>query len=60
MINKICILAALIAVLAVPTLATSQDSGNTRPRLIMDYTHICVIEKARIPYLEAGLLTGKR
>ena len=32
-----------------------KDAGNTRPGLIMDYARFCDVEKAMIPYLEAGL-----
>ena len=32
-----------------------KDAGKTRPGLIMDYARICDVEKAMIPYLEAGL-----
>lgn len=32
-----------------------KDAGNTRPGLIMDYARICGVEKAMLPYLEAGL-----
>ena len=32
-----------------------KDAGRAKPSLLADYAKVCDVEKAMLPYLEAGL-----